>query len=103
MMRLLQIAHRSGERRVCFVGDDGLRPIDGFSSVYSFVTTALNERAHLRDLAHERASAERLDYDAIYDGTSDWRILPPIDHPTDPARLSLSGTGLTHRRSADQR
>lgn len=31
------------------------------------------------------------------------RFLPAIDHPTEPARCLVSGTGLTHRRSVDTR
>src|SRR5947208_7896971 len=35
-----------------------------------------------------------LDYAAIYRGASEWRILPAIDHPSEPARCVVSGTGL---------
>ena len=32
-----------------------------------------------------------------------WRLLPPIDHPAEPARCIVSGTGLTHFGSARDR
>jgi hypothetical protein len=57
----------------------------------------------MRALAGRHASTERVAYEAVYAGASEWRILPVVDHPDDPARLLVSGTGLTHRRSADQR
>jgi hypothetical protein len=44
-----------------------------------------------------------LDYGLTYDGVSDWRLLTPIDHPTEPARCLVSGTGLTHTESARNR
>ena len=44
-----------------------------------------------------------LEYDPIYRGHSEWRILPPIDHPAEPARCLVSGTGLTHLGSARNR
>lgn len=44
-----------------------------------------------------------LPYDAIYALTSEWRILPAFDHPVEPARCLVAGTGLTHKASAAQR
>jgi hypothetical protein len=39
----------------------------------------------------------------VYAGRSAWRLLPPIDHPGEPARCLVSGTGLTHFGSARDR
>jgi len=64
---------------------------------------AAESQTPLRELVERATTDERLDYDAIYDGRSEWRILPVIDHPADPARLLVTGTGLTHKRSAEQR
>ena len=36
-------------------------------------------------------------------GRSAWRILPAVDHPGEPARCLVSGTGLSHIRSAGNR
>jgi hypothetical protein len=44
-----------------------------------------------------------LDYDAVYNGTSPWRLLPAFDHPQDAAHCMVSGTGLTHKASAENR
>jgi hypothetical protein len=49
------------------------------------------------------AKGEALDYDAIYAGTSEWRLLAPIDVPGSPSRLTIAGTGLTHLGSAKER
>jgi hypothetical protein len=57
----------------------------------------------LAALVQQDAGGERLDYDAIYAGQSPWRLRVPVDHPADPARCLVSGTGLTHLGSAQNR
>jgi hypothetical protein len=49
------------------------------------------------------ASSQTLAYDAVYAGRSPWQLLPPFDHPDEPGRCLVSGTGLTHRASAENR
>jgi hypothetical protein len=44
-----------------------------------------------------------LNYDEIYGGVSEWHLLPSFDHPHDTARCMVSGTGLTHKKSAENR
>src|SRR5438874_957399 len=102
MMRLVQVA-RGEERRVCVVEEPMLRSVRGHSSTYEMALSAAERGTPLRDLATRAAADETLAYDAVYNGRSDWRILPVIDHPQDPARLLVTGTGLTHKRSAEQR
>ena len=89
-MRLIQLESPQG-RRLGVVEDDRIRLLSGPRSVYDFVAQ--------RD---ERGD-EFLDYGPIYAGDSAWRILPAIDHPAEPARCMVSGTGLTHIRSAANR
>ena len=57
----------------------------------------------LGDVITKHISSDVLGYDAVYSGSSDWRVLLPIDHPSEPARLLVSGTGLTHLGSAAER
>jgi hypothetical protein len=54
----------------------------------------------VRDLL---TGGKQIEYDAVYEGRSDWKLLPAFDHPDDPARCLVSGTGLTHRKSAENR
>jgi hypothetical protein len=42
-------------------------------------------------------------YEAVYVGKSAWRLLPAFDHPDEPARCLVTGTGLTHKKSAATR
>jgi hypothetical protein len=102
-MRLIQIIDSQGERRVCLVEDDRLRLVEGFSSVYALAQAALATAASLSSTVSCHLSSAWLDYDEVYEGRSGWRILPPVDHPDEPARCLVSGTGLTHKGSADNR
>ena len=88
---------------MALVEEPHLRLLEGCSSVYELANTAIRNGVKLSELARQRATGERLEYESIYLARSDWRILPPIDHPTEPARCLVSGTGLTHLGSARNR
>lgn len=101
-MRLVQLKAPAGETRVAAVEDDRLRLLDGCGSVYELAQTALAQGTSLLDLSRTRGSNETLSYDPVYRLESEWRLLPPFTHP-EPARCLVTGTGLTHKASADNR
>ncbi len=80
-----------------------LRLLAGSSSVYDLAGDALAAGKTLTTLVSERVSGDGVDYEAVYRGDSPWRLLPPIDHPAEPTRCLVSGTGLTHLGSARDR
>jgi len=80
-----------------------IRLLDGYRSVYSLAAAALDSGIRTRELVAQSVSAERLDYDAIYQGRAQWHILPAAEHPEEPARCLVSGTGLTHLKSVQTR
>jgi hypothetical protein len=102
MTRLVQI-RRGDARAVALCDEPRLHVVDGFTSVFDLVQAAIAAGAPLADLVRKRAAVESLEYDAIYAGRSEWRLMTPIDHPHEPARCLVSGTGLTHLGSAAQR
>lgn len=102
MTRLVQIQNGS-TRRVALVEEPHLRLLAGAHSVYELAQIADAGGTTLLKLIAGRVTEEKLDYDSIYSGRSDWRLLPPMDHPTEPARCLVSGTGLTHLGSAKHR
>jgi hypothetical protein len=102
-VRLVQIAQRSGQRRVAVVDGRHLQLVRGHGSVYALAQEALASGASLADTVERTAGGETLEYDPIYEGTAEWRLLPAMDQPGDPARCLVSGTGLTHMRSAANR
>jgi hypothetical protein len=100
--RLIQI-RRGTARRVALVEEPHLRLLDGCSSIYELANLVLARGTTLRHLSRQLAQRELLDYGPIYAGASEWRILPAMDHPQEPARCLVSGTGLTHLGSARNR
>jgi hypothetical protein len=102
MPRLIQLRNNS-TRRVALVGEPHVRLLDAFDSVYGLAQAAVTMGVKLADLIRRHATGASLDYDAIYTGQSEWRLLTPIDHPAEPARCLVSGTGLTHLGSARDR
>lgn len=84
--------------------DEGrLRLLGGCDSVYALAQAALASDVRLADAVRECVSADEIDYDPVYRSESpEWRLLPPFTHP-EPARLMVSGTGLTHKASAKTR
>lgn len=102
MTRLIQIK-KGNLRRVALVEEPNLRLLDSCSSIYELAHIAIAEGMKLSDLARKRARNETILYDPIYLGESDWKLLPAMDHPGEPARCLISGTGLTHLGSARNR
>lgn len=103
MLRLVQVCHASSGRRVGVVTDKQCRLLSRFRSAYAAVQWALTSDVSLADVVEAHLSDEVLDYDAIYAGESEWRLMPAFDHPNEPARCLVSGTGLTHMASAKNR
>jgi hypothetical protein len=64
---------------------------------------AIDRGATLSALVEARGSDGATPYDPVYAGESQWTLLPAFDHPEDPGRCLVTGTGLTHRKSADSR
>jgi hypothetical protein len=99
--RVVQM-QRGSTRRVARVEEPAVRLLDGVDSLLALAEMAIADGISLPALIDRRATSETFDYDAIYSGSSDWRLLVPIDHP-EPARCLVSGTGLTHLGSAANR
>jgi hypothetical protein len=99
--RLVQL-HHGAARRVARVEEPSLRLLEGVESVLELAERAIASDITLPALVDRHASTETLDYDPIYQGSSSWRLMAPIDH-SEPARCLVSGTGLTHFGSAASR
>ncbi len=102
-MRLVQIT-RQDVRRVAVVHDSSLRLVESsFPSVYALAWKAIEQGRSLEEVIRAAISSDSVDYDATYRGESEWRFLPSFDHPHDAAHCLVSGTGLTHKASAQNR
>ena len=101
-MRLVQLISGMA-RRIAVVEEPHLVPLLGFETTYALAWDAIRFGERITDLVGKIRSKERLDYNAIYAGKNEWKLLPPIDHAYDPSRCIVSGTGLTHLGSAADR
>lgn len=101
-MRLLQLTGPQG-RRLGVVHNEKVRLLRTYHSVHALASAALTASENLIRAAEQDLSGDALDYPEIYAGGSSWRILPAVDHPDEPARCLVSGTGLSHIRSAANR
>jgi hypothetical protein len=103
MTRLVQLQHPKHGRRVAVVEDEMLCLLTGADSIFHLAEIAIAGRKSLAKQVSVFRSRESLDYDAVHSGKSNWRLLPAFDHPEEPARCLVTGTGLTHRKSAESR
>ncbi|MGH9553636.1 MAG: hypothetical protein ACRD3W_29915 [Terriglobales bacterium] len=103
-MRIVQLVRR-GERRVAVVdgGQLSLLASAAPSSVHALALEAIRKKEQLAFTIDRYRGHDTLAYDPVYAGDSDWRLLPSFDHPDDPAHCMVSGTGLTHKASAENR
>jgi hypothetical protein len=103
MIRLLQLRHPSAGRRVAIVADDSTLRLLNASSAYELAQAALSAGDRLVRTVLANLTDETVPYNDVYKGASDWSILPCFHHPEEPARCLVSGTGLTHKGSAEDR
>lgn len=103
-MRLIQLYHPVLGRRIAKVNEPRLTLIDEkFTSCYTLFEEITDKGLSPQEVIPGILTDENLDYDAVYSGNEKWNILPAFDHPDNPLACMLSGTGLTHRASAENR
>ncbi len=101
-MRVVQLSHRAHGQRVALVDEPRLRLLQDVASLYEVAQSAIRSNRPLHACIEAIASDEQLRYDDVYSGRSDWQLISPIDHP-EPSRCFVTGTGLTHKASAENR
>jgi hypothetical protein len=79
-----------------------LRLLDDAVSVSELAFRAVSNGSAAGLLEEVRPSGDVLPYDPIYAGQSEWKLLPPFDFDV-PERCFVTGTGLTHKASAENR
>lgn len=95
-MRLVQFLDAELKRHVGAVDGDSLK-LTRFHSIYEAALAAIEKNRPLVDVIEDSLSGESIAY------TEELTFLPAFDHPAEPARCLVSGTGLTHRKSAQTR
>jgi len=95
--------HPQQGRCIALVRDSTLELLRAPATAYDAAQSAFAANVPLEDFLRGLEVDSSLSYDEVYDGRSLWKILPPFDHPSEPARCLISGTGLTHLASAETR
>ncbi|HTC43578.1 MAG TPA: AraD1 family protein [Steroidobacteraceae bacterium] len=96
MLALIQYRAATGLRGVATIRDGGCAlTVPAVQSTRELAQRASDSRTTLTALIDAGPAGVQLDLAAV-------QLLAPIDHP-DPAHLILSGTGLTHTGSAEER
>ncbi|WP_425635760.1 AraD1 family protein [Algoriphagus yeomjeoni] len=101
--RLVQLIHPAKGRKVAVVAEPFLVLLNEFTSIYQLAIKSLDSEVSVHTLLEQQLSTEKLDYDKVYFGTSDWKLLPSFDNPDVVSNCMVSGTGLTHHSSAMNR
>jgi hypothetical protein len=99
-IRLVQLSHPTAGRKLALVEEPGLRLLTSPASAYDLALEAIHTPIDLNSLIKKRLSGEVIDYSLVYEGGSDWSILPSFDCPQNQFACLVSGTGLTHKNSA---
>jgi len=103
-MHIVQLGNTVFGRRVGIVEEPRILLFDkAIRSTYQLIAGAVNGNQSFLATVDALRTTEFIEYDDAYSGNGHWHMLPPIDCPADPMKCMLSGTGLTHRASADNR
>jgi len=96
----VQLRTVSGGRAIAFVEEnDRLRHLGDPATTYDLVQMAIASGSSLSDVVTAQLTSHSESYDDVI---QQGRLLCPLDHP-EPSRCLISGTGLTHLKSAATR
>jgi len=102
-MRLIQLTHSTYGRRVGIVEEPKIVLLNKtITSTYALFNDIINSKQPHLSTINALKTNESLSYDEIYQSRNGFKILAPIDCP-DPMHCVVSGTGLTHKASAENR
>jgi len=98
--RLVQVVHPTRGRRVAIVAEPFLILLIDTTSVYQLAVQAIDSGKGIQSIIETNLSKEKIEYDPVYNGTGEWKLLPSFDCPDIMSNCLVSGTGLTHKNSA---
>jgi hypothetical protein len=99
-IRIVQLSHPQSGRKVALVQEPDLIVLNKVNAVYELALAAIDAGKDIKSLITAHLSDLKLEYDAVYQGRSEWTMLPSFDCPENPFACLVSGTGLTHKNSA---
>lgn len=103
MKKIVQILDKQGNIKIAKVQEPYLIIIKNYFTVYDLAHFAIQNNLNIVEIIEQNLSDEVLDYDQVYLGKSEYSLILPIHHPIDVRFCMVSGTGLTHKASAENR
>jgi hypothetical protein len=102
-MRIIQLTHPQHGRRVGIVEEPNIVLLTkATASTYQLFNEIINTSQAQLSVIHALKTTETVSYDAVYKNKNGFKMLPPMDC-VDPMQCIVSGTGLTHKASAQNR
>jgi hypothetical protein len=102
-MHLIQFTHPQHGRRVGIVEEPNVILLNkSITSTYQLFNDVINTSLLHLPVILALKTTESVPYDHIYEAKNGFKIHPPIDC-IDPMQCVVSGTGLTHKASAQNR
>lgn len=98
-LSLIQYRAADRQRAVAAVDAGGAARVKNATSVYELANDAISRGVSLDQSIRDHGREQEVDLRWL---DQEQRLLAPVDHP-EPARLFLTGTGLTHLGSAETR
>ncbi|HVG16204.1 MAG TPA: AraD1 family protein [Chitinophagaceae bacterium] len=98
--RLVQLSHPANGRKLALVQEPYLVLLNDVPSAYDLALLVIESGENIHSIIKTKISDSKLEYDPVYNGLSDWQILPSFDCPGLSSNCIVSGTGLTHKNSA---
>ncbi len=103
-MRLVQLHHPENGRRVALIEKESLFLLHAnHPTLYDLAWSCLLNNTGIKEAVRNSTGSESIAYQKVYSGSDSWKLLPSFDHPEDPMQCMISGTGLTHKTSAENR
>jgi hypothetical protein len=102
-MHLIQFTHPKHGRRVGIIEEPNVILLSkGITSSYQLFNEIINNNKSSLQTIDALKTTEVIKYDVVYHSKDGFRIFPPMDC-VDPMYCIISGTGLTHKASAENR
>ena len=90
-LRLVQLIAENGTRAVAVLAEDrSARLVAGAATTYALAQRAIAGGLSLQQAMDKAGLGDSVD---IFAALAEGRVLAPLDHPSDPAHLIVSGTG----------
>ncbi len=102
--RIVQLIDSQSKYHTAVVVEPYLHLVLHFNTIYDLAIFSIENKFTLSDVIDQYIDGtQKLKYNDVYFGNSDYKLTTPIHHPIDQRFCMVTGTGLTHKASAENR